>query len=69
MAAAETNLNHSVSQPLVQNDIQCVPQLFESLEFFHVDKSSKIECCGKKMHQIIQNMTLSLGLELELSLL
>ena len=26
--------------------IQWVPQLFEHLEFFHVNKSCKIECCA-----------------------
>ena len=34
-----------------------------------VNKSCKIECCGNKMHQIIQNMILSWSLELKLSLL
>ena len=33
------------------------------------NKSCKIECCGYKMHQIIQNMILSWGSELILSLL
>ena len=33
-----------------------------------VNKSHKIECCGRTRHQIIQNMKLSQGLELELSL-
>ena len=41
------------------NEVQWVPRLFERREFFHVNKSCKIECCGKKMHQIIQNMILS----------
>ena len=49
--------------------IQWVPQLFERQEFFRVDKSCKIECCGNKTHQILQNMILSRGLELKLSLL
>ena len=49
--------------------IQWVPQLFERLEFFYVNKSCKIECCGNKMHQVIQNMILSRALELKLSLL
>ena len=30
--------------------IQWVPQLFERLEFFHVNKSCKIECCDNKTH-------------------
>ena len=47
---------------------QWVPQLFERLEFFHWNKSCKIECCGNKTHQIIQNMILSRGLEVKLSL-
>ena len=34
-----------------------------------VNKSCKIECCDKKLHQTIQNMILSRGLELKLSLL
>ena len=50
-------------------NIQWLPQLFKHLEFFHVEKSCKSECCGNKAHQIIQNMTLSWGLELKLSLL
>ena len=49
--------------------VQWVPELFERVEFSHVNKSCKIECCGNKMHQIIQNMILSGGLELKLSLL
>ena len=49
--------------------IQWVPQLFEHLEFFQVNKSCKIECCGNKPHQIIQNMILSRSVELKLSLL
>ena len=49
--------------------IQRVPQLFEQLEFFYVNKSCKIECCGNKMHQIVQNVILTWGLELKLSLL
>ena len=49
-------------------EIQWVRQLFERLEFFHVNKSCKIECCDNKTHQIIQNMILSRGLELKLSL-
>ena len=48
--------------------VQWVPELFERLEFFHVNKSRKTECCGNKTHQIIQNMILSRGLELKLSL-
>ena len=47
--------------------IQWVPQLFEHLEFFHVNKSCKIECCGNNTHQIIQNMILTPGLEFKLS--
>ena len=43
--------------------------IFERLEFFHVNKSCKTEYGGNKMIQIIQNMTLSWGLELKLSLL
>ena len=49
--------------------IQWVPQLFERLDFFHINKSCKIERCGNKIHQIVQNMILSRGLELKLSLL
>ena len=49
--------------------IQWVPQLFERLEIFCVNKSWKIECCGNKTHQIIQNMILSQCLELKLSIL
>ena len=49
--------------------VQWVPQLFERLEFFHVNKSCKIKCCGNKTHKIIQSMTLSRGSELKLSLL
>ena len=33
-----------------------------------VNKSCNIECCVNKMLQIIQNMTVSEGLELELSI-
>ena len=44
-------------------NLQWVPQLFKCLEFFHVNKSCKIELCGDKMHQIIKNMILSQGLE------
>ena len=29
--------------------------LFEHLEFFHVKMSYKIECCGNKTDQVIQN--------------
>ena len=49
--------------------IQGEPQLFEQLEFFHGNRSCKIEWCGNKMHQIIQIMILTPGLELKLSLL
>ena len=39
--------------------MQWVPQLFKSLEFFPlnpvVEKSCKIEYCGNKTHQTIQN--------------
>ena len=49
--------------------VQWVPQLFERLGFFHLNKSCKIACCGNKTHQIIQNMIPSPGLELKLSLL
>ena len=51
------------------NNLQWVPQLFERLEFFPVNTSFKIECHGNKMHQIDQNMILSRGQELKLSLL
>ena len=34
-----------------------------------VNKSCRIECCGNKMHQIVQNMILTLGLELTLIVL
>ena len=47
------------SQLVNLKTLQWVPQLFERLEFFHVNKSCKIECCGNKTHQIVQNMTLS----------
>ena len=33
-----------------------------------VNKSCKIECCGNKMQQIVQNMILTCGIELKLSL-
>ena len=49
--------------------VQWVPQLFERLEFLHVNRSRKTEFCGNRTHQIIQNMILSPGLELKLSLL
>ena len=49
--------------------VQWVPLLFKRLDFFYVNKSHKIECYGNKMHQIIQMMTLTPGLELKLSLL
>ena len=49
--------------------IQWVPQLFERQEFFYANKSCKIERCGSNLHQIVQNMILSQGLELKLSLL
>ena len=56
----------------VRFGLHWVPQLFELLEFspFNpiVNKSCQIECCGNKMHQIVQNMILSQGLELKLSL-
>ena len=39
-----------------------VPQLFERLEFSHVNKSCKIECCGYRVHKIVQNMILSTDL-------
>ena len=48
----------------LQLKLQWVPQLFERLEFFHVNKPCKIESCSNKTHQIIQNMILSWGLEL-----
>ena len=47
-----------------RRNLQWVPQLFERIEFFHVNMSCKIECCGNKTHQIIQNMILSHGLNL-----
>ena len=40
-----------------------MPQLFERLEFFHVNKSCKIDRSGDKMHKIIPNMIPSWGLE------
>ena len=49
--------------------VQWVPELSERLEFFHVNKSCKIECCDNKTHWIIQNMILSRSLELKLNLL
>ena len=48
--------------------IQWVPQLFECPELFHVNKSFKILCCGNRMHQVVQNMILSQGLQLKLSI-
>ena len=45
--------------------MQRVPTIIRHLEFFHVKKSCKIECCGNKTHQIIQNVILSRGLELK----
>ena len=50
-------------------DLQWVPELLEHLDFFHVNKSCKIECCDNKMCQIVHNMILSQGLELKVSLL
>ena len=50
-------------------DLLWVPQSFERLEFFHVNKACKNECCGNNSHQIIQNVILSRSLELNLSLL
>ena len=47
----------------------CSKSLFESQQFFYVNKSCRIECCGYKTHQIIQNKMLSQSLELKLSLL
>ena len=49
--------------------IQWVPELLEHVDLFHVNKSCNIECCGNKTHQTIQNVILSRGLELKLSLL
>ena len=49
--------------------LQRVTQSFKCLEFFHVNKSCTIGCCGNKMHQIIENVIQSRGLELKLSLL
>ena len=51
------------------SNIQWVPQLFEHLEFFHVNKSCKIEHCSNKVHQIVQNIILSQGLEPKVSML
>ena len=51
-----------------QIQIQWVPQLFERVEFFHANKSCKSDCCGNKTRHIVQNMILSQGLELKLSL-
>ena len=49
--------------------VQRMPELLEYPEFFHVNKSCKIEHCSNKTHHIIQNMILSRELELKLSLL
>ena len=49
----------------LKRHIQWVPQLLERPEFFHVNKSCRIEYCGN--NQIIQNMILSRGLELKLN--
>ena len=53
---------------LLFSSLQWVPQLFEQLEFLHVNKSSKFECGGNKMHQITPNVMLSRGLEFKLNL-
>ena len=56
------------STRVLYSHLQWVSELQERQEFFHVNKSCKIECCGNKMHQIIQNMVLPQSLELKLSL-
>ena len=58
-------LNSSLAYAKLAVHVQWVPQLFDRLEFLHVNKSCKIECCRYKMHQIIQDMILSRGLELK----
>ena len=54
---------------MAKNNLWWVPELFERLEFFHVNKSCKFECCRNKTQLFIQNIILSQGLELKLSLL
>ena len=44
---------------ILDQNVQWVPKSFERLEFFHVNKPRKFECCGNKMHQIVQNMILT----------
>ena len=56
------------SQRELSNGVQWVPELLERVDLFHVNKSCKIEHCVNKTHQIIQNMILSRGLELKVSL-
>ena len=55
------------------NSIQLAAKLLDPLEFLLLDpmlnKSCNIERCGYRIHQIVANMTLSLYLEVELSLL
>ena len=41
---------------ILLSNVQWVPELLERLEFFHVNKSCKIDCCGNKTHQIIQKI-------------
>ena len=56
----------------INEKLQWWPKVFGHLEFSPlnpiVNKSCKIKFRGSKMHQIIQNMKLSRGLELKLSL-
>ena len=66
--AIEISLKIIINRVSCNSIIQWVPQLFEQLEFFHVNKSCKTECCSNKMHQIVQNMILTWGLKLKLSL-
>ena len=53
--------NHNVWLPTIIR----APQLFERIEFFHVNKPCKIECCGNKTHQNVQNRIMTQGLELK----
>ena len=66
----------SVAGPRLWNDLPCAIDNFNALKknrhdftYPMVNESCKIECCGNKVNQIIQNMMLCQGLELKLSLL
>ena len=61
------------STNVIINDITVAAESFWTPIFFPlnpiVNKSCKSECCCNKMHQIVQNMIQTRGLELKLSLL